>query len=160
MAAKAWRECFLSMPHIKKLQLSGHSASVIPTGIVYPTQIDGALVFHSLFPALESLELENVWFREPSPVINGLETYFFDSLVSSIRHQSPVDSAEGLNVLLPRRKFCHCCVNNQLKRLTVRRATNLYEDDVDLLMSIVPAVMWDRLERTRLHRWDGPEEED
>ncbi|TFK49831.1 hypothetical protein OE88DRAFT_1755897 [Heliocybe sulcata] len=142
--ATAWREFFLSTLHIRKLQLSGHSTSTIPTGLVYPTKVGGSLVFHVLFPALESLELEGVWFWESPPSTDEHEKNFLDTLVSSILRRSRIRSpkAEAVGQL---GRLYQRCVSNTIKRLTITRAFNLFEDDILLLETLISQIVWDEL---------------
>ncbi|TFK49815.1 hypothetical protein OE88DRAFT_1736783 [Heliocybe sulcata] len=156
--ATAWREFFLSMSHIRKLQLSGHSTSTIPTGLVYPTKVGGSFVFHVLFPALESLELEGVWFRESPPSTVDDENNFLDTLVSSILRRSRTGSrkAEAGGEL---GRLYQRCASNRIQNLTITRAFNLFEDDILLLETLVAEIVWDQLQVEKSDR-DASEEQE
>lgn len=61
-SATEWREFFGLLPAVTHLRISGRYTSTLPTGIYTLDSTDGS--WHPLFPKLEALRLESVWYRD------------------------------------------------------------------------------------------------
>ncbi|KZT23348.1 hypothetical protein NEOLEDRAFT_1136717, partial [Neolentinus lepideus HHB14362 ss-1] len=152
-AIVSWRELYLSMPNVKRLHLSGSSTSTLPTGLVFPEKLGRSWYWPTLFPILESLELESIWFRESSHPLNPDEGDFLDRLLIPLLRRSEFEgnmSEEVEPLIRPYQRR----IDYMIKSLTITKGINIWKNDVDFLRKLFPVVIWDEFELEK-HQEEG-----
>ncbi|EPQ50103.1 hypothetical protein GLOTRDRAFT_134250 [Gloeophyllum trabeum ATCC 11539] len=126
----AWRQLFSLMPGVTELCVSGRYTSALPAGL-YALDRSGEPT-NPLFPKLESLRLESVWFRDPWRRILSVVD-FLDRVLKPY---------QGLD-----------CPNTHI-RLTITAGINISATDIEVLRDIFEVVKWDSLEKNDVSHED------
>ncbi|EPQ52438.1 hypothetical protein GLOTRDRAFT_131680 [Gloeophyllum trabeum ATCC 11539] len=121
-AEGAWYAIFKHMPKVRTLRVEGQGSKTLPLGLAYRDK--GEEAYHPLFPRLESLTLESVWFRPPkkrgrSKTGRG----FINDLLRSLKCR---DDAEQINIL------------------TLRKVRKIYDSDIADLKALIKEVTRDK----------------
>ncbi|EPQ52416.1 hypothetical protein GLOTRDRAFT_131658 [Gloeophyllum trabeum ATCC 11539] len=128
ISTQSWKTLFKTMPRIKTLHILERGVSVFPTGFYSQKSVGNLWYRRPLFPELESLDLEGVWFRASSRLPEQDQGDFLDRLI---------------------RPYQRCDVTQNLKNLTIRAGVNIFHADIELLRKISRDVHWDGVESFR-----------
>ncbi|EPQ52420.1 hypothetical protein GLOTRDRAFT_131662 [Gloeophyllum trabeum ATCC 11539] len=124
ISTQSWKMLFKVMPGIKTLHISDRGTSVFPIGLYSQKPVGNLWYRQPLFPQLESLDLEGVWFRSSSRLSEQDQGDFLDRLI---------------------RPFQRCDSTQSIKYLTIRAGINIFREDIELLHIVSRDVHWDEL---------------
>ncbi|KZT23366.1 hypothetical protein NEOLEDRAFT_1136757 [Neolentinus lepideus HHB14362 ss-1] len=141
----SWRELYLSMPNVKRLHLSGSSTSTLPTGLVFPDKVGRSWYWPTLFPILESLELESIWFRESSHPLHPDEGNFLDRILIPFLRRSEFEGNMSDAVEAPISPYQRR-IDYKIKDLTITKGINIWKDDIEFLRKLFLVIIWDESE--------------
>ncbi|EPQ52460.1 hypothetical protein GLOTRDRAFT_131701 [Gloeophyllum trabeum ATCC 11539] len=116
----AWRQIFEPMLEVRMLRVEGQGVKAMPSGLAY--RDNNGDTHRPLFPALQSLTLQSVWFRRPKKKGKSRSgPTFIGDLLRSLECR---DKAQSLN------------------KLTVGKARKLNNGDIVKLRALVKDITW------------------
>ncbi|EPQ52418.1 hypothetical protein GLOTRDRAFT_131660 [Gloeophyllum trabeum ATCC 11539] len=125
ISTQSWRALFQVMPSIRTLGISERGTAVFPMGLYLQKPVGNLWYRRPLFPQLESLDLEGVWFRASSRLSEQDQGDFLDRLVT------PYQRCDGTQ-----------CI----KSLTIRAGVNIFREDIEVLRRVSRDFNWDEVE--------------
>ncbi|EPQ52415.1 hypothetical protein GLOTRDRAFT_131657 [Gloeophyllum trabeum ATCC 11539] len=125
ISTRSWTTLFKTTPNITTLHISHRGTSVFPMGLYYQKPVDDLWYRRPLFPRLESLDLEGVWFRCSSRLSEQDQGDFLERLI---------------------KPFNRCDTTQHIKEFTIRECINIFQEDLELLQIVSRNVHWDGVE--------------